>query len=227
MADGFWKLITLVCVGAMLFAIVSMSTGRNLLQSVLPSTSIPGLTGSVEETAGATILRLERESQLVSTTAFVQAVVRRKDSQVYGDAEVVRIVPAKIHYAVNLAEIDRSRLEYEKAAQLLWVPLPDVKILSIDPDLEKAELIKSLGAFRTETGIGNELEQATEKMVRPTLDRMGKSPDIMKFAKDQAVHSVRQILESALEAAGTRVRVKPYFKSEGKGGAVQYPEESK
>ena len=227
MADAFWKLITLICLGAMLFAIYSMSTGKNLLERFLPAAGIPGITGSVEQTAVATIMRLERESQLVSTTAFVQAVVRLKDVQVYGEAEVVRIVPAKIHYAVSLADIDRTQLEYEKQAQTLWVPLPDVKILSIDPDLEKAELIKSLGAFRTESGIGNQLEQATEKMVRPALEQTGKSPDIVKFAKDQAVNSVRQLLESALEASGTRVRVKPYFKSEGKQGALEYPQPSK
>ncbi|MGH9844154.1 MAG: DUF4230 domain-containing protein [Blastocatellia bacterium] len=223
MGDAFWKLITVICLGAMLFAIYSMSTGKNLLERFLPASGIGALTGNVERAANATILRLERESQLVSTTAFVQAVVRLKDVQVYGEAEVVRIVPAKIHYAVNLAEIDRTQLEYDKQSQTLWVPLPDVKILSIDPDLEKAELIKSLGAFRSESGIGNQLEQATEKMVRPALEQTGKSPDIVKFAKDQAVNSVRQLLESALEASGTRVRVRPYFKSEGKQGALEYP----
>jgi hypothetical protein len=227
MGDAFWKLVTIICLGAMLFVIYSMSTGRNLLERFMPAAGIPGLTGSVEETASATILRLERESQLVSTTAFVQGVVRQKDSQVYGDAEVVRIVPAKIHYAVSLAEIDRTRLEYEKGTQILWVPLPDVKILSIDPDLEKAETIKSLGVFRTESGIGNQLEQATEKMVRPALEQLGKSPDILKFAREQALVSVRNLLEASLEAAGTRVRVKPYFKSEGKRGAVEYPEAGK
>ncbi len=224
MGDAFWKLITVICLGAMLFVIYSMSTGKNLLERFLPAAAI---TGNVEQTASATILRLERVSQLVSTTAFVQAVVRLKDVQVYGEAEVVRIVPAKIHYAVSLAEIDRTQLEYETQAQTLWVPLPDVKILSIDPDLEKAELIKSLGVLRTESGIGNQLEQATEKMVRPALEQMGKSPDIVKFAKDQALNSVRQLLESALLASGTRVRVKPYFKSEGKQGALEYPQPSR
>jgi hypothetical protein len=217
MADAFWKLITVICLGAMLFVIYTMTTGKNLLERFLPA--LPGQ--SVEQAAGVTILKLERESQLVSTTAFVQAVVRKKDVQVYGEAEVVRIVPAKIHYAVNLAEIDRAGLEYDAKTQTLWVPLPDVKILSIDPDLEKAELIKSVGLLRTESGIVNQLEEATQKMVRPALEKIGQSPDIVKYAKDQASNAVRQVLESSLDAAGTRVRVKPYFKSEGKRGAAE------
>ncbi|MFN0085654.1 MAG: DUF4230 domain-containing protein [Blastocatellia bacterium] len=209
MTDGFWKAVTVVCLGALLFVIYSISTGKNFLDRVIPG-------GGVVETAGATILKLERESQLVTTRAYVQAVVRQKDEQVYGNAEVARIVPATIHYAVNLAEIDRGKMEYDEITQTLWVPLPDVRILSIDPDLGKAELIKSLDILRTESGIGNQLEQATEKMVRPTLERMGNAPEIVKVAKDQAVASVRQLLESSLEAAGRRVHVKPYFKTEGK-----------
>jgi hypothetical protein len=53
-------------------------------------------------------------------------------------------------------------------------------------------------------------------MARPALEELGKSPEVMRAAKDQAVLSVRQLLESALDAVGPGVRVKPYFKSEGK-----------
>jgi hypothetical protein len=63
---------------------------------------------------------------------------------------------------------------------------------------------------------GNELEDITEKMARPALEELGKSSDIIGIAKDQAIVSVRQLLESALDAAGTGVKVKPYFESEGK-----------
>lgn len=212
MGDAFYKLITVIALGAILVVIYSLSTGKSALERLIPS--LPG--GNVVESASATIQKLDRESQLVSTTAYVQAVVRKKDEQLYGNAEVVRIVPAKIHYAVNLAGIDAKKMEYDAQSQTLYVPLPDIEILSIDPDLEKAELIKSLDTFRTESGIGNQLEQATEKMVRPTLERMGASPEIMRFAKDQAILSVRQMLEASLEAAGKRTRVKPYFRSDGK-----------
>ncbi len=212
MGDAFYKLITIIALGAILVVIYSLSTGKSALERLIPS--LPSV--SVVESASATIQKLDRESQLVSTTAYVQAVVRKKDEQLYGNAEVVRIVPAKIHYAVNLAGIDAKKMEYDAQSQTLYVPLPDVEILSIDPDLEKAELIKALDTFRTESGIGNQLEQATEKMVRPTLERMGTSPEIMRFAKDQAILSVRQMLEASLEAAGKRTRVKPYFRSDGK-----------
>ena len=217
MTDLFWKVVTVICLGAMLFVIYSISTGRNFLDRILP-------TGSVVRTASATILKLDRESQLVTATAFVQAVVRQKDVQLYGNAEVVRIVPARIHYAVNLGEMDRSKIEYDAQTETLWVPLPDAKIQSIDPDLEKAEMIKSLDLLRTESGIGNQLEQATEKLVRPELEKMGTSPDILRFAKAQAIITVRQLLESSLGAVGQRVRVRPYFISEGKRETLETTE---
>jgi hypothetical protein len=220
MNDGFWKLITAVCLGAMIYVIYAISTGstgsisRSVVEQIIPAV-LPA--GNVIETANATILKLDRESQLVTATAYVQAVVRKKDEQIYGNAEIARIVPARIHYALNLAEIDRRRIEYDPQNKILWVPLPDVKIQSIDPDTEKSEIIRSIDLLRTESGIGNQLELETERMVRPALEKMGASPDIVKFAKDQAIISVRQLMEAPLEAAGQTVKVKPYFLSDGKG----------
>jgi len=206
---GLWKFIAVVSIGVAVLASYAFMTGKGVYDAFAPK-------GKVVQTATTTLLKMERENQLVTTRAFVQAVVRHRDEQWYGNAEVVRIVPGTIHYAVNLAEIDRNKIEYDEQSKTLWVPLPDVKILSIDPDLTKAETIRNLDMLRTEQLTGNALEEATEKMVRPALEELGKSPEIIKTAKDQAVVSVRQLLESALDATGAGVRVKPYFKSEGK-----------
>ncbi|MGE0129132.1 MAG: DUF4230 domain-containing protein [Blastocatellales bacterium] len=206
---GFWKVIAVISIGVAVLASYAFMTGKGVYDVFAPQ-------GKVVQTATTTLLKMERENQLVTTRAFVQAVVRRRDEQWYGNAEVIRIVPATIHYSVNLAEIDRAKIEYDEQSKTLWVPLPDVRILSIDPDLTKAETIRNLDMLRTEELTGNVLEETTEKMVRPTLEELGKSPEIIRTAKDQAVVSVRQLLESALDAVGTGVRVKPYFKSEGK-----------
>jgi hypothetical protein len=209
-----WKAVALIIVVVAIIASYAFITGKGVYDIFVPR-------GRVVQTATTTLLRMERETQLVTTRAYVQAVVRYRDEQWYGAAEVVRIVPATIHYAVNLAEIDRDKLEYDSQSKTLWVPLPDVRILSIDPDLQKAETIRNLDLLRSERGAGNTLEDITEKMARPKLEELGKSPEIIRTAKDQAVLSVRQLLESALDAAGTGVKVKPYFISEGKESASE------
>lgn len=168
----------------------------------------------IVSTAKTTLLRLERDTNLVTTRAFVQAVVRQRDVQWYGDAEVIRIVPATIHYAVSLKDIDQGRMAYDEQKRELRVPLPDVKILSIDPDLTKAEIIRNLDFLRTETLTGNQLEDTTEQMVRPELEKLGNSPEIIKTAKEHAIASVRQLLESALSSVGQPIAVQPYFKNE-------------
>jgi hypothetical protein len=208
-SGGFWKLIALLSLVVAAVASYAFISGKGISDIFAPQ-------GKVIQTASTTLLRMERESQLVTTRAFVQAVVRQRDEQIYGDAEIIRIVPATIHYAVNLAELDREKLEYDEASRTLYVPLPDVRILSIDPDLEKSEIIRKLDLLRSENLTGNPLEDATEKMVRPALEELGKKPEIIKTAKDQAVMSIRLLLESSLEAVGSDVKVKPYFKSEGK-----------
>lgn len=168
----------------------------------------------IVSTAKTTLLRLERDTSLVTTRAFVQAVVRQRNVQWYGDAEVIRIVPATIHYAVNLNEIDHGRMVFDEKKRELRVPLPDVKILSIDPDLTKAEIIRNLDFLRTESMTGNQLEDTTEQMVRPEIEKLGKSPEIIKTAKEHAIASVRQLLESALSSIGQPVAVQPYFKND-------------
>lgn len=208
--EKFWKitavlslLVTIVVMGMA----VMMYTGRNARDLFWPEERIV-------RTARAALLRIERESSLVTTKAYVQVVVRQSSEQWYGDAEVVRIVPATILYAINLKDIDQSKMEFDEKQQLLRIPLPEVKIISVDPDLARAEIFRRLDLLRTESGTGNELEEATEKMIRPKIEEMGRAPEIIKIAREQAVSSVRQLLESALGAVGQPVAVQPFFKDE-------------
>jgi hypothetical protein len=209
MNDRFWKWMALIIISFGLIALSLFAT-KNIYDFILPKED-------VLKSARTALLRMERDSSLVSTRAFVQAVVRKRNEMWYGTAEVIRIVPATINYAVNLAEIDRNQIEYDEQGRILYVPLPDVKIHSIDPDLTKAEIIRNIGILRSESMTGNILEEETEKMVRPTLEEMGKSPDIINIAKEQSIISVRQFLEAALNATGMPIQVRPYFKSDGKG----------
>ncbi len=208
MSESMWKGIALVSASVTVMLLVTLA-GWSWRFKFLPEEN-------VVQSATFTLLKIERQNQLVTTRAFIQAVVRKRSEAWYGNAEVIRIVPATIHYAVDLAEIDHMRLEYDKPSRILYVPLPDVKVLSIDPDLERAEIIRSLDLLRTEGGTGNELEAETEKMVRPALEKLGTSPQAIRVAKDQAIASVKYLLESALNATGQPVEVRPYFKSEGK-----------
>src|SRR5262249_3223798 len=121
---ALWKVIAVISIGIALLASYAYMKGKGLSDIFAPQ-------GRILQTATATLVKMDRENQLVTTRAFVQAVVRLKDEQWYGNAEVIRIVPATIHYAVNLAEIDQSKIEYDASSKTLWVPLPDVRILSI------------------------------------------------------------------------------------------------
>lgn len=211
MSEKFWKLIALASFVVAIAALI-------LAGMLYTRTGIGDLFWPEEKivkTARSTLLRVERDNNLVTTRAYVQAIIRQRSEEWYGNAEVIRIVPATIHYAVNLNEIDQGRMSYDDQKRVLRVPLPDVKILSIDPDLTKAEIIRNLDFLRTESMTGNQLEETTEKMVRPEIEKLGQSPEIIKTAKDQAITSVRQLLESALGTVGQPVAVQPYFKSDG------------
>ena len=208
MNEKGWKRLALAGLSVSLALLVVLIAGWQLYGRLFGQETIL-------KTASGTLLRLERDSHLVTTRAFVQAVVRERNEAWYGTAEVIRIVPATIHYAVNLAEIDRAQMKYDEAKRVLFVPLPDVKVVAIDPDLTRSETIRSLDLLRTQSGAGNDLEEATEKMVRPALEKIGDSPEAMKVAREQAIAAVQKLLESALAATGRAIEVKPYFKSEG------------
>jgi len=217
--EKLWKLIALASFIVMIAAVVvaAMLYARKGIGDLFwPEDKIV-------RTARTTLQRVERDNSLVTTRAYVQAVVRQRSEEWYGNAEVIRIVPATISYAVNLNEIDSGRLEYDDQRRVLRVPLPEVKILSIDPDLGKAEIIRNLDFLRSESLSGNQLEDTTEKMVRPEIEKMGQSPEIMKIAKEQAITSVRQLLETALGSVGQPVAVLPYFRSDGPPPAAPTP----
>ncbi len=207
MNEKSWKGLALAGIGVSLALLVVLVAGWQLYGRLFGRENII-------RTASGTLLRLERDSQLVTTRAFVQAVVRERNDAWYGTAEVIRIIPATVHYAVNLAEIDRAQMKYDEAKRVLFVPLPDVKVIAIDPDLTRSETIRSLDLLRTQSGAGNELEEATEKMVRPALEKIGNSPEAVKVAKEQAIAAVQKLLESAFAATGRSIEVRPYFKSE-------------
>lgn len=210
LSEKFWKitaLLSLLVTIIVMVMAVMMYTGRNAKDLFWPEER-------VVKSARAALLRIERESSLVTTKAYVQVVVRQSSEEWYGDAEVIRIVPATISYAINLKDIDQGRMEFDEQRQLLRVPLPDVKIVAIDPDLGRAEIIRRLDFLRSEGATGNELEEATEKMIRPKIEEAGKSPEIIKIAKEQAIASVRQLIESALGAVGQPVAGQPYFKND-------------
>lgn len=211
-SEAAWKLVALVSLLLAMIASGLILAGKTL--DDVTGFFKPG--GKVVQSARSVLLKIERENSLVTTKAYVQAVVRQRDEQWYGNAEVIRLVPATIHYAVDLNQIDRDQFEYDDATRTLSVPLPDPQIQSIDPDLAKAEIIRNLDFLRTESLTGNVLEQTTEKMIRPTLEQLGKSPEITRAAKEQAITSVKQLLESSLGATGKQVIVRPYFKSDGK-----------
>ncbi len=208
MNDSFWKWIFVIVFSFALVA-ASLFASKRIYDFVLPKST-------VLEEARTALLRIDRDSSLITTKAYVQAVVRKRDEQWYGNAEVIRIIPATINYGVNLAEIDRTKIEYDEKAKILYVPLPDVKVHSIDPDMTKSEIIRNLGVLRSESMTGNILEEETEKMVRPALEEMGQSPEIMKTAKEQAIFTVKQFLEPALNAVGMQIQVRPYFPSDGR-----------
>ena len=208
--EKFWKLMALASLAvtiAVLILAAALYTRKGLGDLFWPEEKIV-------RTARSTLLRVERANHLVTTRAYVQAVVRQRSEEWYGNAEVIRIVPATINYAVNLNEIDAAKLEFDDQKRVLRVPLPDVKILSIEPDLAKAETIRNLDFLRTESMTGNPLEEATEKMIRPEIEKLGQSPELLKTAKDQAIASVRQLLETTLSSVGQPVAVQPYFKND-------------
>lgn len=204
MSQKNWKFITAISLGLSLSILGLWLSGKSFYDLFQPQRN-------VIETASMTILWLEKESSLVTARAYVQAVIRKRDVQWYGDAELIRIVPATISYSVNLAEVDRMKMEYDGASKTLRIPLPGIQIQSIDPDMANAETIRNLDLLRTESLTGNILEDETEKMIRPKIEEMGRSPLIIKNAKEQAIHAVRQLLEGAFRAAGMEVRVMPYF----------------
>lgn len=159
----------------------------------------------------ASIARMEPQARLVTTTAFVQVVSRVEDlSRLWGDARVFAVAPGKIHYSVDLTA---PQLSWDAAARRLDVVVPDPR-WTVEPDMKRLELIRSIGGLRTEAGIGNALEAKVLKRVAADFERLAANPQALATARDQARLSVQALLQTAVAASGPPVSVTVRFRSE-------------
>jgi hypothetical protein len=201
----------------------SSSLGRlalvGLLFVVLPGLFLLGWSArqwlapepDVVASAQTAILKLEGQRKLITLKAVVQTVVRQSDEQWFGKAEVIRIVPARVSYGVDLAKLNARSLRYDPAARRLTIALPPVEVLAIDPDLANAQVIRTSDLLRRQGGVVNQLEDATLTRLRPALEAAAKDPALLDSAREQTKIALRALLEPALAAAGGGVAVTPVF----------------
>lgn len=55
----------------------------------------------------------------------------------YGSVNVSIVVPCKVHYGIELTSVNFKAMRWNEKAKVLFVPMPKVEILSVEPQLDQ------------------------------------------------------------------------------------------
>lgn len=99
---------------------------------------VDDLTRSSDEKILAEIRGWEGRTELTIAKLEQALTVEHRDSNWRGTIAVKVTVPCTLHYAINLATLGAGDFRWDPATKLLRVRMPDVRLQSVEPDLEKA-----------------------------------------------------------------------------------------
>jgi Protein of unknown function (DUF4230) len=122
-------------------------------------------------------------------------------------AKMTLIVPGRVLYGVNLSGLTDNDFRFDRANGRLMVRVPDVSIISVEPDIGAKEEFPEIG-LRKLIGAEPELRKQAEIKIAEQMRREAESEDLKKLARQSAVQQLEGLFEPALRAAGhNRVEV--------------------
>lgn len=144
----------------------------------------------------------ERQNRLTVFSAELAPVVAAEDVRGYGvlKSRQVAVIPARVDYTLDLAQVTRNRLAWDEARQVLSVTLPQLTISTPNLDEARAQYLRE--------GVWITLD-AKEKLTRNnTLQAerqaaaSASNPVLMDLARQAAKVAIEQNLLLPLRAAG-------------------------
>lgn len=144
----------------------------------------------------------EKANRLTVFSAQLSPVVSADDVRIFGmlKARQIAVIPARVNYTVDLAQIDAERLQWEPASQRLTVTLPPLELSAPNLDEARAQYLRE-GVW-----IGREAQAKLTRdntlLAEQQAAEQARNPVLLGLAKSAAKDAVRQNLEIPLRVAG-------------------------
>jgi Protein of unknown function (DUF4230) len=156
----------------------------------------------VVATAQSALIGVEEKSQLVVFAARVVVTATGNTEQgALFPSKMTLIVPGRVLYGIDLSRISDDDFRYDRANSRLQITVPDVEIISVEPDLTSKEEFPEIG-IRKFFGAEPELRKQAEAKIAEQMRREAESPDLAKLARHSAAQQIESLFAPALRAAG-------------------------
>lgn len=157
---------------------------------------------SVVATAQSALTGVQNRNELVVFAARV--VVTSTGSTEEGallPAKMTLIVPGRVLYGIDLNRLTDDDFRFDRANSRLLVRVPDVSIISVEPDIGAKEEYPEIG-LRKLFGAEPELRKQAEQKIAEQMRREAEGEDLKAMARQSAQQQIKSLFEPALRAAG-------------------------
>ena len=161
------------------------------------------------------LVAFEKQNRLTVFSAQLAPVVASDDERLFGlvRSRQVAVIPARVDYTIDFAQMKRERLAWNAEAQRLDVVLPPLQVSRPNLDEGRAQYLRE-GVWISRTA-QDKLTRDNTKLAEQQAVEQAAQPVLMELARAAAKQAVRQNLAIPLQVAGYRdVKVEVRFDGE-------------
>lgn len=147
------------------------------------------------------LVAFEKQDKLTVFSAELAPVVSSDDSRLFGlvNAKQVAVIPARVDYTINLAQVGRERLTWNAADQTLGVRLPSLSVSRPNLDEARAQYLRDGIWISREAQ--DKLTRDNTRLAEAQAVQQAANPVLMNLAREAAKQAISQNLSIPLQVA--------------------------
>lgn len=165
----------------------------------------------VENIVASSLDSLHEQNRLSAFAARFVTVVTSRKEQLGFSAEKTLILPAMVHYEVDLSKLTDNDLTWDTASRTLMVHLPPIEISGPEFALDQTREYGSGAVLMALTDVEKVLDRENREKARTDVLTQAKAPVMIKLAQDATIRAVSTSFALPLQAAGVDAKVKVEF----------------
>lgn len=156
----------------------------------------------VGDPLATTLVAFEKQDRLTVFSAELAPVVASDDARLFGmiKSRQVAVIPARVDYTLDLAQVGRSRMQWNPAARRLDVVLPQLTLSRPNMDEGRAQYLRE-GVWISRAA-QEKLTRANTQAAEQQAAQGAANPALMALARGAAKDAIRQNLAIPLQVAG-------------------------
>lgn len=154
---------------------------------------------------GSAMLAFQKQNSLTVFSSRFEVVAESTNSQGVLGIDLLKsrqaaIIPALVEYRLDLAAMDRDRLQWDEASRTLAVTLPALRVSR--PNLDEAQARTFTEGTLVTGGAAQALAKNNSLQAERKAAQFAQNPEVMALARQAAKEAVRQNLAIPLQVAG-------------------------